>query len=98
MVRNLPLHPRPAADGPVPSPHIVSIDCHDCRAPQAACADCVVTMLLPDESTGRPDLSQEEQRALSVLSDSGLVPPLRYQPISVAPSRRDGWGRPSNAV
>lgn len=52
----------------------VHIDCGDCAMRNLACDDCVVTVLL-----GRPpvDFDAEEQRALSVLAESGLVPPLR---------------------
>lgn len=51
------------------------IDCDTCLVRGLACHDCVVTALLgpPDELS----LDNDEQRALSVLADSGLVPPLR---------------------
>ncbi len=98
MISNLPLHPRTAGDRPVPSVQIVSIDCHDCRAPVTACSDCVVTMLLPDDSAAEPRLSQEERRALTVLSDSGLVPPLRYESGSDASAHPCWWEDPSTAV
>lgn len=57
-----------AADAPV------AIDCASCDVRGLACGDCVVTVLL-----GTPPswLDDEEQRALGVLADSGLVPPLR---------------------
>ena len=51
------------------------IDCDTCQVRDIACADCVVTVLLgapPEVEIGR-----EEQSALAVLADSGLVPPLR---------------------
>ncbi|MEY5144840.1 MAG: hypothetical protein RL745_207 [Actinomycetota bacterium] len=51
------------------------IDCGQCKAPADACADCVVTALL-----GVPapvELQDSEYRALTVLSNAGLVPPLR---------------------
>jgi hypothetical protein len=59
-----------------------------------ACGDCVVTFLLgstPQADTGgRPgvvDLDHEERAALSVLADSGLVPPLRLvRPLGSARS------------
>lgn len=52
----------------------VAIDCSSCEVRGLACGDCVVTVLL-----GSPPawLDDEEQRALGVLADSGLVPPLR---------------------
>ena len=98
MISNLPLQPRSAADGPVPSLQIVSIDCHDCRAPVTACSDCVVAMLLPDDSATEPCLTQEERRALTVLSDSGLVPPLRYESGADASAHPGWWEVPSTAV
>lgn len=51
------------------------IDCDTCVVRGLACHDCVVTVLLgpPPELT----IDDEERRALGVLADSGLVPPLR---------------------
>lgn len=51
------------------------VDCDSCtvRGP-SACGDCVVTFLLG----GPPDdLRADEQDALDVLADAGMVPPLR---------------------
>jgi hypothetical protein len=56
------------------------IDCDTCLVRGLACHDCVVTVLLgpPPELT----LDDDERRALDVLADSGLVPPLRLvQPV-----------------
>lgn len=59
---------------PTPSPDDpVTIDCDSCVMRHVACHDCVVTVLLG----APPSLDAEEQRALGVLADSGLVPPLR---------------------
>ncbi|MEQ6901154.1 hypothetical protein [Nocardioides sp. YIM 152588] len=54
---------------------MTTIDCDTCVLRGLACHDCVVTVLLgpPPELT----IDDEEQRALDVLADSGLVPPLR---------------------
>lgn len=53
----------------------VTIDCDTCLVRGLACQDCVVTVLLgPPPELGFDD---EETRALGVLADSGLVPPLR---------------------
>jgi hypothetical protein len=53
----------------------VHIDCDTCLVRGAACHDCVVTVLLgPPPEVG---FDEEEQRALTVLADSGLVPRLR---------------------
>jgi len=51
------------------------IDCDTCVVRGLACHDCVVTVLLgpPPELT----LDDDERRALDVLADGGLVPPLR---------------------
>jgi hypothetical protein len=62
----------------------VLIDCDDCVLRGDGCADCVVTAMLgpidvavdPLPSTPGP-LTDEERRALRVLADAGLVPPLR---------------------
>jgi hypothetical protein len=53
----------------------VRIDCDSCLVRGLSCHDCVVTVLLGPP----PELSfdADEQRALDVLADSGLVPPLR---------------------
>ncbi len=52
-----------------------TIDCDTCLVRGLACHDCVVTVLLgpPPELT----IDDEELRALDVLADEGLVPPLR---------------------
>jgi hypothetical protein len=53
----------------------VHIDCDTCVVRGLACHDCVVTVLLgPPPERG---FDTDEQRALDVLADSGLVPPLR---------------------
>jgi hypothetical protein len=51
------------------------IDCDTCEVRGLHCHDCVVTVLLgpPPELT----FDDDEQRALDVLAESGLVPPLR---------------------
>jgi len=53
----------------------VTIDCDTCVVRGLACHDCVVTVLLGPP----PELAfdDEEARALAVLAESGLVPPLR---------------------
>jgi hypothetical protein len=53
----------------------VVIDCDTCVVRGLACHDCVVTVLLgPPPEVG---FDEEEQQALAVLADSGLVPRLR---------------------
>jgi hypothetical protein len=60
------------------------IDCDTCVVRGLACHDCVVTVLLGPP----PELSfgDEEQRALDVLAQGGLVPPLRLvRPVDRPP-------------
>jgi hypothetical protein len=63
-------------------PHIddgLTIDCDTCAVRGRGCGDCVVTVLLGCAPEGVV-ISDDEQSALAVLADSGLVPPLRMQP------------------
>lgn len=54
------------------------VDCDTCTVRGPACGDCVVTVLLG----APPAWGVDEQRALGVLADSGLVPPLRLVPLA----------------
>ena len=54
------------------------VDCDDCVGRGPACGDCVVNLLLVGPAPAL-DLDDGEQRALSVLADAGLVPPLRMK-------------------
>jgi hypothetical protein len=61
------------------------IDCDRCEVRGLACPDCVVSVLL-----GEPDhaeLDRAEQRAIDVLAEAGLVPPLRLVVGSGSPDR-----------
>jgi len=65
----------------VPDPRDpLTIDCDECLLQGSdACGDCVVTFLCGVEA-GRPvvvDLA--EARAMRVLGDAGLAPPLRHR-------------------
>ena len=55
------------------------IECDRCVMRDIACSDCVVTALL---SAPGPDgeLAEAERRALKVLADARMVPPLRLRP------------------
>ena len=77
------------------------IDCATCIAPQDACRDCVVTVLLDlPAATGRApktpgttvEFDDAEQGALAELCAAGLVPPLRLvaggEPDAEAPQRQ----------
>ena len=63
------------------------IDCGTCAVAGLACGDCVVSVLLgaPEVPTlPVTDVADEHAAALTVLADSGLVPPLRLVPRSQA--------------
>lgn len=63
------------------------IDCDGCGVRGDACGDCVVAVLLG----APPDLLADEQRAIGVLADAGLVPPLRLvEPVQGSQSGRRG--------
>lgn len=65
----------------------VLIDCDACLVRGLACHDCVVTVLLgPPPEVG---FDEDEQRALDVLADSGLVPHLRMVTPLEGPAERD---------
>ena len=76
----------------------VRIDCDTCLVRGLSCHDCVVTVLLGPP----PELSfdSEEQQALEVLAESGLVPPLRMVTPGVRPRGRVGLSpaRPGTRV
>jgi hypothetical protein len=50
----------------------MQIDCDTCPVRGSQCADCVVSVLL-----GPPELLEQEQQAVALLADRGLIPPLR---------------------
>ena len=54
------------------------IECDRCVMRDIACSDCVVTVLL---SAPGPDgeLGEAERRALKVLADARMIPPLRLR-------------------
>ncbi|MFA7322991.1 MAG: hypothetical protein WC005_01405 [Candidatus Nanopelagicales bacterium] len=57
------------------------IDCEQCTAVPAACGDCVVSVLIgmPDSTShlAIPVIADEHVAAVTVLAESGLIPPLR---------------------
>ena len=57
------------------------IDCESCEVKPLACGDCVVTVLLGSAPEG-VELDSEEQAAIGVLAQIGLVPPLRLRRAS----------------
>ena len=52
------------------------INCDRCEARGLACGHCAATVLVGEET----DLGPAELRALTVLANAGLIPPLRYAP------------------
>jgi hypothetical protein len=70
----------------------VLIDCQTCIAPEEACGDCVVAVLLRRPPEVCADLDDQECAALDSLAGAGLVPPLRLVPLLAgqrsSPSRR----------
>jgi hypothetical protein len=62
---------------------VMEIDCGRCEMRETGCRDCVVTALVPRKAAGFSPaapghLGEAEVKALGVLADAGLVPPLRF--------------------
>jgi len=55
------------------------IDCQTCTMRDISCGDCVVSVLLNITAAPASEISNSQISALSVLSDKGLVPPLRFE-------------------
>jgi hypothetical protein len=60
------------------------IDCGRCRMRGNGCRDCVVPVLRPLDVPGQ--LDEAEVRALAVLAEAGLVPPLRHEAAALKAS------------
>ena len=73
--------PRPSLRDMTKSSDETVIDCDSCQVAGLACQDCVVSVLLgvPDPSIVPVPIEGEHARAMGVLADCGLVPPLRLQ-------------------
>jgi hypothetical protein len=54
------------------------VDCDQCELRDIACGDCVMTALLGSPPT-RSHLGDAELRALRVLADAKMIPPLRLR-------------------
>ena len=65
----------------VPEPRDpLSIDCDECVLQATeACGDCVVSFLLGAEGQRPVVVDLAEARAMRVLGDAGLAPPLRHR-------------------
>ncbi|CAN5644406.1 hypothetical protein BH10ACT1_BH10ACT1_41660 [soil metagenome] len=69
--------PDPSRSGP---PDTLSIDCDQCALQHTeACADCIVTFLCGVEASTPVVVDLAEARALRVLDEAGLAPPLRHR-------------------
>jgi hypothetical protein len=58
------------------------IECDGCQVRGTGCDDCVVTTLLAGPAASDPgvvDIDEDERRALQVLADLDMVPPLRLE-------------------
>ena len=54
----------------------MTIECDRCELRGLACGNCAATAIAGEE----PQLGPAEVRALTVLANAGLIPPLRYAP------------------
>jgi hypothetical protein len=52
------------------------IDCEKCEVRNVGCADCVVSVMLGDP-VELVEIGDGERRALGVLAEGGMLPPLR---------------------
>ena len=58
---------------------VLSIDCDQCALQHTdACEDCVVSFLLGAEGETPVVVDLAEARAMRVMTDAGLTPPLRH--------------------
>ncbi len=64
------------------------IDCDRCEARGLACGNCAATAIVGEPAIAgeEPELGPAELRALTVLANAGLIPPLRYAPRMVKAS------------
>jgi len=58
----------------------MNIDCDECRMQHTtACDDCVVTFIIGREPGDAVVIDAEEERAVRLLANAGLLPGLRHQ-------------------
>ena len=70
----------PPSLGPDERSGSLLIDCDDCRLQDSdACADCVVTYLCGVEAEVPMVVDLDAARALRLLDQAGLAPPLRHR-------------------
>jgi hypothetical protein len=58
----------------------MTVECDRCEVRGLACGNCAATFFVAEE----PDLGPAELRALAVLANAGMIPPLRYAPPRLA--------------
>jgi len=67
------------------------IDCESCAlfdpalVENPACNDCVVSVIISMDTLTRkikPEIPDETEEALALLSSRGIVPPLRFNPVN----------------
>jgi hypothetical protein len=54
----------------------MTVECERCEVRGIACGNCAATFIV----TADPGLGPAELRALTVLANAGMIPPLRYTP------------------
>lgn len=58
----------------------ITVDCDGCRGrAMDACGDCVVSFILGREPDDAVIIDAAEARAVRLLGNAGLVPPLRFE-------------------
>ena len=63
----------PDADG------VLRIDCDECALQETvACSDCIITFLCGEEASSPVVVDLAEARAMRLLGNGGLAPPLRH--------------------
>lgn len=75
-----PVVPVPAPSRRPPADGVLRIDCDECALQETeACTDCVVTFLCGVEAGTPVVVDLEEARAMRLLDEAGLAPPLRHR-------------------
>jgi len=75
-----PVVPVPAPSRRPPADGVLRIDCDECALQATdACGDCVVTFLCGVEAGAPVVVDLEEARAMRLLDEAGLAPPLRHR-------------------
>jgi hypothetical protein len=69
-------------------------NCGRCDTRGGPCQECVVTVVASPGAA--PHLGAEELRALSVLADAGMLPPLRLRTEPTALPMRRSWEFPAS--